>query len=169
MKLQKIFVIAAVLLLAGTLAVAGCVGSDKIAKDGDTVSVYYTLSVNGTEMESNFDSTPLSFKIGSGQMISGFNDGVIGMKIGETKTIIVPPEKGYGVYSKDNTQSLKLSEAETVLEKTLSVGNKLLLNYGQLTGEILSIDREKDTMLVAINHHLAGETLTFTVKLLEIK
>ncbi|HJJ35958.1 MAG TPA: FKBP-type peptidyl-prolyl cis-trans isomerase [Methanocorpusculum sp.] len=167
--MQKIFMIAAVLLLAGTLAVAGCVGSDNAAKTGDAVSVYYTLTVNGTELQSNFDGKPLSFTLGAGETVTGFNDGVLGMKVGETKTITVKPEDGYGVYSKDNTQTMTLSDAETALGKTVAVGDKLPLNYGQLTGEVLSIDRDNDTMVLAINHHLAGETLTFTVKLLEIK
>ena len=167
--MQKIFLIAAVLLLAGTLAAAGCVGSDNTAKDGDTISVYYSLSVNGTEIQSNFNtSAPLKFTIGAGQTIAGFNNGVIGMKIGEIKTITVSPEEGYGTYSKNNTQTMKLSDAETTLEKTLSVGDKVQLNYGQYTGEVISIDRDNDTMVLAINHYLAGETLTFTIKLLEI-
>lgn len=169
MSMQKLFMIAAVLLLAGTLAVAGCVGSDDGAQEGDIVSVYYALSVDGTEIQSNFDGTPLEFKIGAGQMIAGFNNGVIGMKVGETRTISVSPEDGYGVYSKDNQQTMKLSEIETALGEKVAEGDILPFNYGQITGEVLSIDRDADTMTLAFNHYLAGKTLTFTVKLLAIE
>ena len=159
------------LCLAAVAAVvlsAGCVGgSDQSAKDGDTVSVFYTLTVDGVEKESNFGSTPLEFTIGAGTMIQGFNDGVIGMKAGETKTIEVSPENGYGVYSKENVTELPLSDLKESLG-TVSVGDIVQVTdvYGrEWNAEILSIDEEKDTADAAVNHPLAGKTLIFTVML----
>ena len=75
---------AAVILLLITAAVifsAGCVNDAPAAKDGDHVSVYYTLSVDGIVQESNVGKTPLEFTLGSGAMIKGFNNGVIGIRI----------------------------------------------------------------------------------------
>ena len=153
--------------VAAVVLSAGCVGGDTGAKDGDTVSVFYTLTVDGVEEQSNFGSTPLGFTIGTGSMIKGFNDGVIGMKAGETKTIEVSPENGYGVYSRENVTELPLSDLKESLG-TVSVGDIVQVTdvYGrEWNAEILSIDEEKDTADAAVNHPLAGKTLIFTVML----
>ena len=164
-------IVTAVLCLAAVAAVvlsAGCVGGgDQGAKDGDSVSVFYTLTVDGVQKESNFGSTPLTFTIGAGTMIKGFNDGVIGMKAGETKTIVVPPENGYGVYSKEKKTELQLSDIKKAVGQ-VSVGDTLILNNGQWHAEILSIDEEKGTADAAVNHPLAGKTLTFKIQLASI-
>ena len=170
-NMHKKTVVTAVLCLAAVAAVvltAGCVGDgDTGAKDGDTVSVFYTLTVDGVEKESNFGADPLGFTIGTGSMIKGFNDGIIGMKAGETKTIEVSPENGYGVYSRENVTELPLSDLKESLG-TVSVGDIVQVTdvYGrEWNAEILSIDEEKDTADAAVNHPLAGKTLIFTVML----
>ncbi|MDO5847462.1 MAG: FKBP-type peptidyl-prolyl cis-trans isomerase [Methanocorpusculum sp.] len=167
---KKTAVTAALCLLAAAFLIfaAGCVGSDQTpaAKEGDTVSVFYTLTVDGVEKESNFGSTPLEFTIGAGSMIKGFNDGVIGMKTGETKTIEVSPENGYGVYSKEKKTELPLSDLKEAFG-TVSVGDivEVYAGYTKMNAEILSIDENNDTAEAAVNHPLAGKTLTFTIKL----
>lgn len=158
---------AAVILLLITAAVifsAGCVNDAPTAKDGDHVSVYYTLSVDGIVQESNVGKTPLEFTLGSGAMIKGFNDGVIGMKTGETKTITVSPEDGYGVYTREKTNEFPLSEVEAQVG-SVEAGQILYLNGGQLTAEILAINKEKDLLEAAVNHHMAGKTLVFEITL----
>ena len=79
--------------------------SNVVAKKGDTVSVNYTGRLqDGTVFDSNTDANfyhvePFWFPLGEGQVIPGWDEGIVGMKIGEKKTLIIPPEKGYG---KDN-------------------------------------------------------------------
>ena len=168
-NMHKKTALTAVFCLAAVAAVvlsAGCVGGDTGAKDGDTVSVFYTLTVDGVEEQSNFGSTPFPFKIGAGETIKGFNDGVIGMKAGETKTIVVSPENGYGVYSKEKKAELPLSELKQA-HGTVSVGDifEVYAGYTKMNAEILSIDEEKGTADAAVNHPLAGKTLIFTVML----
>ena len=162
--LTAVFCLAAV---AAVVLSAGCVGGDTGAKDGDTVSVFYTLTVDGVEEQSNFGSTPYPFKIGAGEAIKGFNDGVIGMKTGETKTIEVSPENGYGVYMDETPFSIPLSQINTE-SKSVSTGDRLILDTGDtlVTTEIISVDKEKDEVYVhVVNHPLAGKTLIFTVML----
>lgn len=73
-----------------------------VAKAGDTLTVNYTGKlVDGTVFDSNVDPkfnhvTPFTFTVGAGQVIKGWDEGFIGMKVGEKKTLTVPPEKGYG-------------------------------------------------------------------------
>lgn len=75
---------------------------EQIAKNGDTLVMNYTgRFTNGTVFDSNVDPKfnhvePFEFKLGAGMVIKGWDEGLVGMKIGEKKTLTVPPEKGYG-------------------------------------------------------------------------
>ena len=162
--IKKTAAVFLLLIIASVIFCAGCVSDAPCAKDGDHVSVYYTLSVDGAIQESNVGKTPLEFTLGSGAMIKGFNDGVIGMKAGETKTITVKPEDGYGVYTKEKTNEFPLSDVEAAVGDVV-VGQILYLNGGQLIAEILSIDRENNLIEAAVNHHMAGKTLVFEITL----
>lgn len=162
--IKKTAAVILLLIIASVIFCAGCVSDAPCAKDGDHVSVYYTLSVDGAIQESNVGKTPLEFTLGSGAMIKGFNDGVIGMKAGETKTITVKPEDGYGVYTKEKTNEFPLSDVEAAVGDVV-VGQILYLNGGQLIAEILSIDRENNLIEAAVNHHMAGKTLVFEITL----
>ena len=153
-----------ILITAAVIFTAGCVSDAPAAQSGDHVSVYYTLTVDGVVQESNVGKTPLEFTIDSGAMIKGFNNAVIGMKEGETKTVTVSPEDGYGVYTKEKTNEFPLSEVEAAVG-SVEAGQILYLNGGQLTAEILSIDRENDLIEAAVNHHMAGKTLVFEITL----
>lgn len=75
---------------------------EKISKNGDTLVMNYTGRLtNGTVFDSNVDPKfghvqPFEFTLGAGQVIQGWDEGLVGMKIGEKKTLTIPPEKGYG-------------------------------------------------------------------------
>ena len=73
------------------------VGTGAQAVPGKTLSVYYTGKLeNGKVFDSNVGKTPLTFMLGGGQMIPGFEQGVTGMKVGGTRTITIPASLGYG-------------------------------------------------------------------------
>lgn len=102
-----------ILLLTASILLSGCIDQQKTVKMGDNVSVDYigslkdTGKVFDTSIQSVADEKglsipgrqykPLKFTLGKKQVIEGFNDGVIGMKVGQTKIIDIPPEKGYPV------------------------------------------------------------------------
>jgi peptidylprolyl isomerase len=91
-------ILVAVLLLFAVILSAGCV-AEKTVEVGDEVSVYYTLSLDdGTVQESNVGFSPISFVVGDGRMVSGFDAAVIGMKVGETKKVRLSPSEAYGEY-----------------------------------------------------------------------
>lgn len=75
---------------------------EQIAKNGDLLAMNYTGRLqDGTVFDSNVDPKfghvqPFTFTLGSGQVIKGWDEGLVGMKVGEKKTLTIPPEKGYG-------------------------------------------------------------------------
>ncbi len=75
---------------------------DKVAKNGDSLTVNYTGKLeNGTIFDSNINPKfghvkPFVFVLGSGQVIKGWDNGFLGMKVGEKKTLIIPPQEAYG-------------------------------------------------------------------------
>ncbi len=74
------------------------VGKGKAAKNGDTLSVHYTGKLtDGTKFDSSRDrNEPFDVKLGAGQVIKGWEEGLVGMKKGGKRTLTIPPEKGYG-------------------------------------------------------------------------
>lgn len=72
--------------------------ANKIAKNGDVVSVHYTGTLeNGVKFDSSLDrGQPFEFTLGVGQVIKGFDMGILGMEVGEKKRIVISPEDGYG-------------------------------------------------------------------------
>nr|WP_303673173.1 FKBP-type peptidyl-prolyl cis-trans isomerase [Vampirovibrio chlorellavorus] len=75
------------------------VGDGTEAKRGNTVSVNYlgTLASNGRKFDSSYDrNQPFTFKLGSGQVIEGWEKGIVGMKEGGKRILTIPPEKAYG-------------------------------------------------------------------------
>ncbi len=75
-------------------------GQGQEAKNGNTVSVHYTGWLeNGTKFDSSLDKgIPFSFVLGEGQVIKGWDMGVLGMKIGEKRKLVIPSELGYGKF-----------------------------------------------------------------------
>ena len=84
-----------ILAVAGIFLLAGCIGQTGIKK-GDNISLDYTLTVDGQVVDSSVGKQPLEFVVGSGQVIPGFDKGVLGMNVGQEKTFSVSPEEGYG-------------------------------------------------------------------------
>lgn len=74
-------------------------GSGKVAQKGDTVAVHYLgqLASNGKKFDSSYDrNKAFTFKLGGGQVIEGWDKGLIGMKEGGKRVLLIPPDKGYG-------------------------------------------------------------------------
>lgn len=167
MKETTRFFICLLGLLAASLLIAGCMGSAPTATEGDTVKVNYTGTLpDGTTFDSSIGREPLEFTLGEGQVIPGFEDAVLGMAVGEEKTVTIPVEEAYGEYDEERMLTV---EREFFPDELTEVGTSVMvpLKSGQTTSGVVS--SVNDTYVVLdMNHPLAGEDLTFWIELIEI-
>jgi peptidylprolyl isomerase len=138
------------------------------AKVGDTVKVHYTGKLNdGTVFDSSSGREPLQFTIGSGNIIPGFEQAVVGMAMGDSKTETIAEEQAYGPYVEDMVVTIDRRQMPAELEP--EVGQQLQIQQpnGQVIPVVITGISGSNVTLDA-NHPLAGETLTFDINLVEI-
>ncbi|MFZ5996913.1 MAG: FKBP-type peptidyl-prolyl cis-trans isomerase [Nitrospirota bacterium] len=140
-----------------------------MVKEGDTIKIHYTGKLeDGSVFDSSEDGNPLEFTVGEGELIPGLEQGVIGMTEGETKTITVSPELGYGPYIKEKI--FELERKKIPLDYNLEIGDPLQLYRADgmpVMAKIIGISEKTYTM--DCNHPLAGKTLLFETTIVEIK
>ena len=137
-------------------------------KSGDTVRVHYTGTLeDGSQFDSSRGNDPLEFAMGQGQLIAGFEKAVADLGVGESCTITLPPEDGYGEVIPDMVQKVPRTlmpkgvelKAGMVLQGKTDDGSVNRLTVVSFTDELVTLDA---------NHPLAGKSLTFEIELLEI-
>ncbi|MEY4778093.1 MAG: hypothetical protein RIS13_841 [Bacteroidota bacterium] len=137
-------------------------------KSGDVVRVHYTGTLeDGSQFDSSVGRAPLEFTVGAGQMIAGFDAGVVGMVVGEKKTILIDPDHGYG--QKDPTAIIEFPSSNIPEGMTVEIGMKLNLQnqYGQPV-PVVVMEVKEEVIIMDANHFLAGKDLTFDVEIVEI-
>ena len=138
------------------------------AKEGDTIKVHYSGKFDdGTEFDSSRKEEPLECTLGGGQLIPGFEKGLVGMSVGESKTITIAPEEGYGAFRDDLV--LAVNRDEFPKDVTPEVGQELRLQKpGNQPFTVVIMEVKDDVIVLNANHPLAGKTLMFDVELMEI-
>jgi FKBP-type peptidyl-prolyl cis-trans isomerase 2 len=156
------------MILLAVMLVTGCSSAIQQAKIGDTVKVHYTGRLqDGTVFDTSVGSEPLEFTLGQGQIIPGFEQAVIGMQVGESKTVTIPADQAYGPRRDDMILEVSRDELPDDLEPT--VGMQLQMNQGDGGIIIVTITEVSETTIkIDANHPLAGQDLTFDIKLVGI-
>jgi FKBP-type peptidyl-prolyl cis-trans isomerase 2 len=137
-------------------------------KTGDKVRVHYSgRLLDGTMFDSSEGREPLEFTVGAGQMIKGFDAGVQGMRVGDRKTIQIPPEEAYG--HRDEEAIIEFPAENVPSDMKLDPGMQLTLRnqYGQPV-PVVVLEVKQDVIIMDANHMLAGQELVFDVELVEI-
>jgi peptidylprolyl isomerase len=138
------------------------------AKLGDTVTVHYTGKLtDGTVFDSSNDDNPLEFKLGEGQLIPGFEEAVMGMNAGDSKTTHIPVAQAYGEYRPEMVIEVERNQIPPELEP--EVGQQLQIQ--QPTGQVVPVvitDISDSSVRLDANHPLAGEDLIFDIQLVAI-
>ena len=153
------------IILVTALLVSGCGGV--VAKTGNTVKVHYTGTLtNGTVFDTSIDREPLEFTIGQGQLIPGFEQAVIGMKVGESTTVTIPAAQAYGLHREDLVFAMERGQ----LPDNIEVGQQLqMMQTDGSTVVVTVIEISDTTATIDANHPLAGEDLIFEIELIEIE
>ena len=140
---------------------------DKV-RNGDTVKIHCTgKKENGVGFGSSKGGPPIEFKVGGGDIISGLEQGVIGLETGESKTITVPPERAFGPMREELFKIIK--EDELPENITPVVGQRVKMERPDGKNVDFHITEIKaDTVILNGNHPLAGETLTLDVEIVDI-
>jgi peptidylprolyl isomerase len=153
---------------AATITSTPSATTPQTAKVGDTVKVHYTGTLSdGSVFDSSIGREPLQFTLGEGQMIPGFEQAVIGMELGEIKTVTIPADQAYGPYDEERVFVITRDQLPAGMEP--EVGQKLQMQSepGQII--IVTIKEVSETnVTLDANHELAGKDLTFEIQLVEI-
>ncbi|MFC2027322.1 peptidylprolyl isomerase [Chloroflexota bacterium] len=138
------------------------------AKFGDTVRVHYVGTLNnGSRFDATQGSDPLEFTIGADEVVSGFEKAVIGMKLGESKAVMIPADDGYG--PRDESKVAKVLRSEFPPDMELEQGLLLQIDHPDGAIEVITVVSVSNTeVMLDANHPLAGKPLNYEIELLEV-
>jgi peptidylprolyl isomerase len=140
----------------------------RTARSGDTVKVHYTGRLDdGTVFDSSREHDPLTFTIGEGSLIRGFEDAVVGMSVGEAKTETVPSGMAYGDEAPELFMNVARGDFPPDVEPVVGQMLEIRKPDGRRIPVIVNDVTEEEVTLNA-NHPLAGKDLTFEIQLVEI-
>lgn len=157
-----------VALVGGSWAADDKKGGVDVAADGKQVSLEYTLTLEDkSKVDSNVGKDPLVFTLGSHEVIPGLEKQLVGMKAGDSKHIEVAPEEGYGPVDPQRKQEV---EKTKIPEDARKVGSKLTGQTPDGRMVFAQVTEIKDnTIILDLNHPLAGKKLLFDVKVLKVE
>jgi FKBP-type peptidyl-prolyl cis-trans isomerase 2 len=137
-------------------------------KTGDTVRVHYHGRLeNGDTFDKSEGKAPLEFKVGTGSVIKGFDNGVLDMTVGEKRTLNIPVEEAYG--PKSDELIMEFPKANIPADLNPEVGMELQMSNPQ--GQVFPVRVAAvgaEFITLDANHPLAGEPLIFDIELVEI-
>lgn len=141
-----------------------------VVKDDMVVQLDYTLTLaNGEVYDSSDETGPLEYIQGQGQIITGLEEALYGMKVGEEKDVVVTPDVAYGEYDPENIQTLPRDIFPPDMELEPGMGIDLYDEDADEEIEAIIAEVDDDSIVVDFNHPLAGETLNFHVKVVGVR
>ena len=131
------------------------------------VTLHFSLGLaTGDLIDSNFESEPATFVFGDGSLLPGFEQPLVGMAAGSEATFTIGPEHAFGQHNESNVQAVgRANFADEELEEGMVFS--FMNGDGELPGVVLEIN--DDEVIVDFNHPLAGQTITFSVKIVEVQ
>ncbi len=139
----------------------------KKAGNGNRVKIKCTGAVDEHEFFRTSDEEPLEFRIGNNEVLAGLEKGVIGMQVGQKKSITVPPEDGFGQRQTDLIEKANKSQFPDNIP--LEVGKRLRLKLDDDRVQMITIiEINGDMVTLDANHPLAGRALQFDIEVVEV-
>jgi FKBP-type peptidyl-prolyl cis-trans isomerase SlyD len=167
--MSRSFAIACMAFLLAAIYFEGAVYSQSVTvQPGSRVSFDYTLTDDkGEVVDSSKGKQPMQYVHGKGQIIPGLEKELAGMPVGGQKKVTVKPEEAYGPVDPRAFQEIP---KEKLPPEALKVGTMLMAQGAGGQGVPVRVHEIKDkTVVVDFNHPLAGKTLSFDVKITDIK
>jgi FKBP-type peptidyl-prolyl cis-trans isomerase SlyD len=143
---------------------------EKIVVESNTVvDVHYHGYFHGTDevFDSSLEREPLTFLVGHGQMIPGFEAEIFGAVVGEKRTFTLEPDRAYGPRQEEAV--MQRSKAEFPENVDLEVGMRFQAEVGGMPTPVEITGIEGDVVTVDFNHPMAGKTLTFDIEVMSIR
>lgn len=138
-------------------------------KANDTVRVHYTGKLtDGRVFDSSLEREPLEFTMGKGQLIPGFEKGILDMKVSEKKTVNIPVDEAYGDSRPELIQEVDKSQLPEDIKPEVGMGLVSKSPDGQEMNLVVKEVKE-ESIVVDANHPLAGQDLIFDLEVIEIK
>ena len=138
-------------------------------KENDTVKVHYTGKLaDGQVFDSSREREPIEFTLGQGQIIPGFEKGLLNMKVNEKKTIEIPSDEAYGEPRQDLIQEVDKNQLPPEIKPEPGMGLVSKSPDGREMNLVVKEVKDK-SIVVDGNHPLAGKDLTFELEVVEIK
>ncbi|MCC5999772.1 MAG: peptidylprolyl isomerase [Pararhodobacter sp.] len=138
------------------------------AKTGDTVHFHYTGTLDdGTVFDSSEGREPLSFTLGSGQIIPGLDAAIDGMSVGERKTVTIGADQAYGAYQPEARQAIPRDQIPAHIPLDPGTQLQMQAQDGQAIPVVVA-DVNETTVVLDANHPLAGKDLTFAVEVVAV-
>lgn len=138
------------------------------AAKGDTVRVHYTGTLeSGAEFDSSRQRDPMQVVVGGGQVLEDFENALVGMSVGDVKSVVIAPEGAYGV----KQDAMKHTVARNQMPPDLDIRLGMTLEATGQQGEAVQmrvVGVDDDNVVLDMNHPLAGETLTFEIEMMAI-
>lgn len=137
-------------------------------KANDMVKVHYTGKLtNGEVFDSSLEREPLEVQLGQGQLIPGFEKGLVDMEVNEKKTITIPKEEAYGEVQKELFHKIEKEQLPDSIKPEVGMG-LVARNEDGTERQLRVAQVNEDSIVVDANHPLAGQDLIFELELLEI-
>lgn len=163
-------VVLAIIVTGLAVYFLGGFGSLTVA-NGDNVSVYYTGTfTNGTVFDSSSNRGPFQFTVGANEVIPGFDQAVIGMRLNQTKNVTIPVDEAYGPVNPQLIVQVPINAIQsTGSNQSIQVGALITQtsNGQQRQGTVTAVN--STTVTINFNPPLAGRILLFTIKVVGIK
>lgn len=136
-------------------------------KAGDKVKVHYTGKLkDGTVFDSSRDRDPLEFVVGTGTLINGFENAIKGRQPGETVSVEIDPQNGYGEIDKDLI--FTVPRAQVPENIPLKVGTPLQLTSDKGSMDVYISEIGPEEITLDANHPLAGKDMEFEIEILDV-
>lgn len=132
------------------------------------VLMHYSITLTDNSIiESSFDDEPVEITMGEGDVTDGMELAIFGLKEGDTQTLILTPEQGFGLRDEDNIHDMPLSDFPSDLQPEAGLSYSFESpDGGEIPGTVVSI--KGDTAEVDFNHPLAGHEIIFTVEIMGV-